>query len=253
MTGETTGFARQISAVSPLEGDALDGSPRPKPKRQVQRREYDLDRSLTYFCSNPQCDHATWAPAEQARHMAQEFWEVAQELVRLAPDSLIALKLTGGVILRDLTDDQCRRAATDYARYFNRKLPVPVDVRLRAYEYKRRSGDGELESLDRSEWAPRARPEKCKRGHEFTPENTCPLPGGRRACRTCRREAGSRRYREDPEYRERRLQQQKTPEARARKNELQRQLRAANPERYREYKRQAALRKKQEAVLDGRS
>lgn len=27
----------------------------------------------------------------------------------------------------------------------------------------------------------------CKRGHEFTPENTYELPGNRRGCRTCRR------------------------------------------------------------------
>lgn len=38
----------------------------------------------------------------------------------------------------------------------------------------------------------------CAHGHEFTPENTYPLPphlrSGRRDCRTCRREA-ARRYR----------------------------------------------------------
>jgi hypothetical protein len=57
----------------------------------------------------------------------------------------------------------------------------------------------------------------CKRGHEFTPENTYVQPNGRRVCRTCKRlreaewraaHPGAvtdrvRRYRSDPEKRER--------------------------------------------------
>ena len=38
MSTETAGFVRQISAVSPLDGDALDGSARPKPKRKASVR-----------------------------------------------------------------------------------------------------------------------------------------------------------------------------------------------------------------------
>ena len=38
-----------------------------------------------------------------------------------------------------------------------------------------------------SPWACRARQTHCKRGHEFTPENTYGTGDGRRYCRTCRR------------------------------------------------------------------
>lgn len=37
-----------------------------------------------------------------------------------------------------------------------------------------------------------ARKTHCKRGHEFTVENTYPKSGGGRGCRTCRREAQTR-------------------------------------------------------------
>jgi hypothetical protein len=43
-------------------------------------------------------------------------------------------------------------------------------------------------------WAGRnARKTHCKRGHEFTPENTIPLRNGGRECRQCRREYYRRR------------------------------------------------------------
>ena len=128
-----------VSAVSPLDGDALDGSERPKSRRTVGPRREPQDRSLTFFCSNPQCDHATWSPAEQARHMAREFWEVTQALVQLAPDSPEALKLTGDLILRDLTDDECREGATEALRHRRRAEKAPLQVQLIANEYIRRA------------------------------------------------------------------------------------------------------------------
>ena len=39
-----------------------------------------------------------------------------------------------------------------------------------------------------SPWAVNARKTHCKRGHEFTPENTYTTPTGWRKCRTCTRE-----------------------------------------------------------------
>jgi hypothetical protein len=56
----------------------------------------------------------------------------------------------------------------------------------------------------------------CKRGHEFTPENTYVSPGGKRSCRTCNYDRNRRwdkahpgystryvrKYREDPVKRE---------------------------------------------------
>lgn len=38
-----------------------------------------------------------------------------------------------------------------------------------------------------SPWAQRARQTHCKRGHEYTPENTIEKPNGTRWCRECRR------------------------------------------------------------------
>src|SRR5258708_24187916 len=100
MTSEWIGFSDAVSAVSPV-GAAIDGTLAPKARRGRPPRRDAGARSLTFFCSNPQCDHTTWAAAEQARHMAREFWDLAQALVRLAPESPEAIKLTGGVILRD--------------------------------------------------------------------------------------------------------------------------------------------------------
>ena len=58
-----------------------------------------------------------------------------------------AAKLLGVVIVRDLTDVECRRAAADVARLKLRNLPVPLDVRLRFNEYVRRKKSGEYERL----------------------------------------------------------------------------------------------------------
>ena len=44
--------------------------------------------------------------------------------------------------------------------------------------------------------------ERCKRGHEFTPENTYVYPDGRRACRTCQR-ANHAKYDRSDYWRER--------------------------------------------------
>jgi len=43
----------------------------------------------------------------------------------------------------------------------------------------------------------------CKRGHEFTEENTYPTPGGGRKCRECELTRMRRRYRDDHHYRRR--------------------------------------------------
>jgi hypothetical protein len=261
----TTGFVRQISAVSPLNGDALDGSARPKPGRARAERRERLDASRTFFCSNPQCDHATWAAAEQATHMAAEFWEVAQELVRLAPDSLLALKLTGGVILSELTDEECRQAATDRRFLQQQQLPIPLPVRLGANEYHRRCKHGQLDLLtDTSQRAPRRiiLSPTCGKGHEFTPDNTYVDPSGGRQCRTCRRDRQRDRYSEAP-YRERKNEagrdryHQLDPESRARRLEQQRvrkqQRYQDDPEfraRLLERKRQAKLRKKLQTAAE---
>lgn len=41
---------------------------------------------------------------------------------------------------------------------------------------------------------PRSERSACKRGHEFTPENTYVSPAGNRACRTCRQADSAERY-----------------------------------------------------------
>lgn len=235
MSAETTGFVRQISAVSPLDGDALDGSAQPKPKRRRAERRERMDASRTFFCSNPQCDHATWASAEQATHMAQEFWWAVQALVRLAPDSPEAMKLTGGVILRELTDDECRQVRRDAEFYRRRGTPVPIDVKLRDTEYRRRKRAGEIIPALRP--APPRRLEKCRAGlHEFTPENTVIRTiQGRvsRACRVCINERQRRNSARRKEQARLRLQQDPV-------------YRAIRIERMRQYR----LRKKQEAAAD---
>ena len=149
-------FAESVGAVSALDG-AIAGSVRERPKRPRKPSRQPQDRSLTFFCSNPQCDHATWSPQDQARHMAREFWEVAQALVRLAPESAEALKLTGDVILRDLTDDECRDGHVEALLASRRGERAPLHVRLRANEYSRRIYAGTLEKLPREEQGARRR------------------------------------------------------------------------------------------------
>ena len=166
----------------------------PGKRRRPQRRE-PQDRSLTFFCSNPQCDHKTWAPARQAQHMAREFWEVAKALVRLAPDSPEALRLTGGVILADLTDDECRAAHAAYQRLRRADAGVvngrPVEqmttpVYLAYLEYGRRVHDGILAPAgQRAGRVPRTECPAC--GAEWSEENTYQRKDGRQGCRRCRR------------------------------------------------------------------
>jgi transcriptional regulator with XRE-family HTH domain len=157
MKNMSQSLVSQISAISPLDGDAIDGSPRPKPRRERKPAREPLDRSLTFFCSNPQCDHGTWSPVEQARHMAREFWEVQQALVRLAPESPEAMKLTGGVILHDLTDDECREAVRLRSLLQRRGEAIPLRLRLIYAESKRRLRTGVLPPLTPSEIGARQR------------------------------------------------------------------------------------------------
>jgi hypothetical protein len=146
----------QVSAVSPL-GGTIDGAPRPKLRRERKPPRAPVDGSLSFFCSksffcsNPQCEHGTWSPAEQARHMGREFWEAARALVRLAPESPEALKLTGDVILKDLTDDECREADRLRALHRRRGEPVPLRLRLIYGEHKRREHAGAVRPLTPSE------------------------------------------------------------------------------------------------------
>jgi hypothetical protein len=221
-------FPEQVTAVTPLDGDAIDGTPRPKLRRPRKPAREPMDRSHTFFCSNPQCDHATWAAVEQARHMAQEFWNVAQALVRLAPDSREALLLTGGVILKDLTDDECRAGYAAYSLEYTRsgkgRSDLPVHVRLRCLEYDRRRDAGTLTPADeRTRRIPLK--ETCGKGHPFTEDNTYIDPRrGTRHCRACSRAYGKARY-ANPEKRARILEQ-----TRARNQKLKEQ----DPEKYRE-------------------
>lgn len=101
----------------------------------------------------------------------------------------------------------------------------------------------------------------CKRGHEFTPENTYVKPDGRRTCRTCmrirdrKRWATNTEFRErakarkrqrwatDPEYRERERARKQTSEYKTYAVQRSRERRAANPHyRERELERVRQLR-----------
>jgi DNA-binding transcriptional regulator YiaG len=141
--GSKQSLISQVSAVSPLR-KAIDGSERPKARRQSAERRKPLDRQDRFFCSNKNCDHETFSAEDQAKHMAGEFWKVVKTLVRLAPESLEALKLTGGVILTDLTADQCRDACAEVDRFRRRGEKVPLQVRLRYNEYMRRMAAGTM-------------------------------------------------------------------------------------------------------------
>jgi DNA-binding transcriptional regulator YiaG len=66
--------------------------------------------------------------------MAREFWEVAQALVRLAPESPEALALTGGVVLRDLSDEECRRAFEALRWPDSNAGPPTIQTRLKSRE-----------------------------------------------------------------------------------------------------------------------
>lgn len=151
-------FVSQVSAVSPLKGDAIDGSPQPKRRRPVKRAPiFNPDNSLTYGCRNPQCDCHTWAPQEYARHMGGEFYWLSKVVIERWPESDVALLLTGGVTLAELTDDECRKAAREVAVAKQDGSRVPVQTRLRSNEYIRRSHAGTLRKLTQAELADRQR------------------------------------------------------------------------------------------------
>ena len=141
-------FTEAVGAVSPLNG-AIDGSPRKKPRRARKPPREPMARSLTFFCSNPRCDHATWSPQDQARHMAGEYWNLAKAVVRLAPDSPEALALTGGRLLNDLTDGECRVAAATYRQHQRRGDlgSLSPQVRLWFNEFQRRCQAGTIAPL----------------------------------------------------------------------------------------------------------
>lgn len=183
-------LTKLVSAVSPLDGDAIDGAARPKLRRAPKPRREPQDRSLTFFCSNPQCDHATWSPVEQARHMAREFHDIVRVLVRLAPDSAEALKLTGGVIARNLTDEECRAACAEHEYLRRRGLPDPLIVMIKRAEYQRRQSAGILSPAPKERnfrWHP---PEMCRSGrHPLSGTNVAVRPDGTRRCRACQRES----------------------------------------------------------------
>ena len=81
--------------------------------------------------------------------MAREFWAVAQAVIRLAPESPEALKLTGGVILRDLTIDECRTAVAEHRRLRAAGEPIPLSVAVRVNEYHSRRRRGTIETIDK--------------------------------------------------------------------------------------------------------
>ena len=182
-------FHEQVSAVSPLEGDAIDGTPQPKPKRIRQRRREPMDRHQTFFCRNANCDHATWSPIDQARHMHREFIWALEALVLRAPESQEALLLTGGVILAELTDDDCRAAHAEYAKLQRDGVPVleiPNELRLRKSEYNRRLHAGILTpAIGHTRRAPLK--ETCSKGHELSGDNLV-IWGENRCCRQCKRD-----------------------------------------------------------------
>jgi hypothetical protein len=68
---------------------------------------------------------------------------------------------------------------------------------------------------------------KCKRGHEFTPENTI-ISQGHRLCRTCRQKSlraftdrNRERYRDDSEWRARKLSNNRAARKRARSRPIE--------------------------------
>lgn len=126
---------RDLAALRP----ARENAPRPrKPRREP------MARSRTFFCSNKNCDHATWSPQEQAIHMAREFSWAMQALVMRAPDSPEALKLTGGVLLAELTDDECRAYNSQSTQAYMRGEIPSAEAVLGKQEYRRRRHAGIL-------------------------------------------------------------------------------------------------------------
>lgn len=196
----TAGPERTLNSRDLAALRAAGERPRPRPSRP--RRE-PADRSLTYFCSDPQCEHATWSPHEQAVHMAREFRRVVNALAQAAPGSPEALRLTGGVVLADLTDDECRDGAAAYQRARRAQAggmrgraveQITVATYLRYMEYWRRSHRGTLRPAGpRAARAPRERCAKC--GAPWTPENTYAGSDGITRCLPCRRRADAAAHR----------------------------------------------------------
>jgi hypothetical protein len=224
-------FAEAVGAVSALNG-AIDGSVKPKPKRAKPLRRERMDASRTFFCRNKNCDHKTWSPLDQARHMHAEFVWAMEALVMRAPESPEALLLTGGVVLTELTDDECRAAISEYgrARRAGRTstLELATETRLRIAEYQRRREAGILVAAE----APVRRvplPETCSEGHLLTGDNLRMRRNGKRVCLTCERE-GKRERMQDPENRERENRSKREywqdPENRERRRLLDRERRA---------------------------
>jgi hypothetical protein len=150
----------QISAISPLDGDAIDGSPRPKPRRrQAAQRDFDVDAHQEFACPNKNCDHREWTDRRQLLHLGQELFRVISEFQRADPENPAVLLHTGGVILRDLTDEECRDAVRDHDRIRREggTSGVPMTTWLRAQEYHRRVRAGTLTTLTDEELARRRR------------------------------------------------------------------------------------------------
>ena len=72
-------FAEQVSAVSPLTGDAIDGAPRPKPgrERRVPNSQPAVERERHCI----RCGYRTADVEEFADHAARELWAARVEVV----------------------------------------------------------------------------------------------------------------------------------------------------------------------------
>lgn len=168
-SSERTLDAKQLAVMRP----AKQNTPRPrKPRRQP------VDRSLRFFCSNPQCDHQTWSERGQAVHMAREFDWAARALMKLAPDSNEALKLTGGIILRDLTDEECRAASAEHRVRSVNGEEIPGRIRIIVNEYQRRLRAGTI--------APAVIEVQATCGEVPEGEEVYVTRYGRRCCGKCR-------------------------------------------------------------------
>jgi transcriptional regulator with XRE-family HTH domain len=86
-------------------------------------------------------------------------------LIRRAPGSPEALLLTGGVILREMTDDECRAAKAEEVECRRLGIPVTTQLRLRSNEYTRRQISGILELLPEEERIGRQRAARARGWH----------------------------------------------------------------------------------------
>lgn len=74
---------------------------------------------------------------------------------------------------------------------------VPTDNRLANLRWDTRSAN--MNDRVRNGRDPQANKTHCPQGHEYSHENTYIAPSGRRSCRVCRREAGARYAKRNPE------------------------------------------------------